>query len=214
MTPFFDIKNLEFKYGETPVFENLNLSLNKGERLGISGNSGCGKSTLLKIIAGLYSPTKGEISLNEKVLSNQNISLEPEFRQVGMIFQDLALFPTMSIEKNIAFGLDHLIKEEAQNRTNELLELIGLFELKDRKPSQISGGQAQRVALARSLAPSPSLLLLDEPFASLDRETAKVIIPQVAKLVDQTQTTCILVSHNPEDLELFCHRQAPFHSFS
>ncbi|MDR1975440.1 MAG: ABC transporter ATP-binding protein [Campylobacteraceae bacterium] len=206
---FLEIKNLFFAYGgkNAPwVLENFNLSMQKGEVLGIAGPSGQGKSTLLRIIAGLERIQKGTICLDGRVMSDAQTSVNPEDRQVGMVFQDYGLFPHMSVADNIAYGLYHLSRKERRKCVRTMLELVRMEELSKRYPYEISGGQQQRVALARSLAPKPKVLLLDEPFSSLDAELKIGIRSEVKEILDATHTTSIFVSHDNADLEAVCDR--------
>ncbi|MGE4570857.1 MAG: ABC transporter ATP-binding protein, partial [Gammaproteobacteria bacterium] len=165
--PYIEIKNVTKKFGDVSAIDNLSLNIYKNEFFSLLGPSGCGKTTLLRILAGFEKPTEGSILLDGEDISQ----VPPHLRPINMMFQSYALFPHMTVEKNIAFGLkqDKLPANEIKDRVDEMLELVQLTELAKRKPNQLSGGQSQRVALARSLAKRPKLLLLDEPLGALDK---------------------------------------------
>ncbi|MCX7695972.1 MAG: ABC transporter ATP-binding protein [Caloramator sp.] len=195
------IKNLSFKYKNAKDYQikNLNLEIEKGEIVALLGPSGSGKSTILRLISGLEIPNEGEIIVNNRVLYNKNIFIEPEKRGIGMVFQDYALFPHMTVEKNILFGIEKINKEEKQRILDEVLELVDMKEYKKRYPHELSGGQQQRVAIARALAPKPSLLLLDEPFSNLDADLKKRIRTEIKDILKKSNTTSIFVTHDIED---------------
>ncbi len=182
--------------GVVPVVDNLSLSLEKGHIGCLLGASGCGKTTVLRAIAGFEPLRAGSISLGATVLSSDSQKVEPEHRNVGMMFQDYALFPHLSVEKNIAFGLRRWHPQRRKLRVNELLCLAGLESSGHRYPHELSGGQQQRVALARALAPEPELLLLDEPFSNLDVDTRERLAFEVRDILKKTGHTAILVTHN------------------
>jgi len=182
--------------GRQAVVENLSLSLERGHIGCLLGASGCGKTTVLRAIAGFEPLRTGRIILDETVLSSVGFQLEPEHRGVGMMFQDYALFPHLTVEKNIAFGLRRLDKDERMQRVNDLLHLVGLEGAGRRYPHELSGGQQQRVALARALAPKPDLLLLDEPFSNLDIDTRERLAFEVRDILKAGQHTALLVTHN------------------
>ena len=151
--------------GET-VLAKIDLKVASSEILSLLGPSGCGKTTLLRSIAGLENPEEGKITICDQVVLDDDISIAPEKRKVGMVFQDAALFPHMTVEQNVAYGLKK--NDPKKQRVSELLEIVGLPNFEKRRPETLSGGQKQRIALARALAPRPSVLLLDEPFSNLD----------------------------------------------
>lgn len=182
--------------GVVPVVDNLSLSLEKGHIGCLLGASGCGKTTVLRAIAGFEPLRAGSISLGATVLSSDSQKVEPEHRNVGMMFQDYALFPHLSVENNIAFGLRRWHPQRRKLRVNELLCLAGLESSGHRYPHELSGGQQQRVALARALAPEPELLLLDEPFSNLDVDTRERLAFEVRDILKKTGHTAILVTHN------------------
>lgn len=188
--------NLLFASG--PATFEVDLDVKTGSLTGLFGPSGSGKTTLLRILAGLTQPEAGFIQVENRVWldTDQRVNLPVQQRKVGMVFQDAALFPNMTVRQNIEFA--------AENRrdpiVNELLELVGLVKLADRKPATLSGGQRQRVALIRALARRPEVLLLDEPFSALDRETRNQLLTELLRLHRQFGTTTVLVSHQQEDI--------------
>jgi iron(III) transport system ATP-binding protein len=198
---FVQIDGLSFTYKNSnePLFEDFSLSFKQGEITVILGESGSGKSTLLRLIAGLELPAKGSISINNNVMNNSWSFVQPEKRGVGMVFQDYALFPHMTVAKNIKFGLHKMNRKEKQERMEELLELVGMKEYFNRYPYELSGGQQQRVALARALAPNPSLILFDEPFSNLDTKLQKQIRDELHSIIKRTGITSIFVTHDEED---------------
>ncbi len=198
------VTNLSITYKNTQVLNDFNLSLKHGDILALLGDSGSGKSSALRFIAGLDTVTSGSIELDGKALSSNGGHLIPaESRGVGMVFQDYALFPHMNIEKNISFGLVAQPKAKQQARVTELLALIGLEGIEKKYPHQLSGGEQQRVALARALAPAPNLLLLDEPFSSLDKNHRDQLVLQVRSILKKAQVTSILVTHDETEADSF-----------
>lgn len=204
-----EIKNLTFAYNkkEENIVENFNLEVEKGEVVALVGASGSGKSTVLRLTAGLEIPDAGEIAIAGQTVAAEYKFLAAEKREVGMVFQDYALFPHLSVEKNIAFGIDHLSKSKRKARVRELLELVNLEGFEKRYPHQLSGGQQQRIALARTLAPGPELLLLDEPFSNLDAELKDKIRRELNQIIKEIGVTTILVSHDREDAEFMQARE-------
>ncbi|KMZ42675.1 MULTISPECIES: ABC transporter ATP-binding protein [Bacillales] len=205
---FFEVKNLTFGYasGNGSVIRDFSLQMNQGEVVGLLGNSGCGKSTLLRLIAGLESPKSGRIQIDGKVLVDQGQFVEPEQRGIGMIFQDYALFPHLTVEQNILFGLHRLSKAERLVRLKEMLALVQLEGYGKRYPHELSGGQQQRVAFARALAPKPAILLMDEPFSNLDAELKTKIRDDLKQMLRAAKMTSILVTHDKADAETICDR--------
>ncbi|MFG0214972.1 ABC transporter ATP-binding protein [Brevibacillus porteri] len=205
---FFEVKNLTFGYasGNGSVIRDFSLQMEQGEVVGLLGNSGCGKSTLLRLIAGLESPKSGRIQIDGKVLVDQGQFVEPEQRGIGMIFQDYALFPHLTVEQNILFGLHRLSKAERLVRLNEMLALVQLEGYGKRYPHELSGGQQQRVAFARALAPRPAILLMDEPFSNLDAELKTKIRDDLKRMLRAAKMTSILVTHDKADAETICDR--------
>jgi iron(III) transport system ATP-binding protein len=178
--------------------DNVSLSLPPGGIGVLIGPSGCGKTSLLRAVAGLEALHSGRVLLEQTVLSDaaQAIHLPPEQRRIGMVFQDYALFPHLSVARNIGFGLHHWSHPERERRVTELLEMVGLADFAQRAPHQLSGGQQQRIALARALAPRPRLLLLDEPFSALDVELRERLAHEVRALLKQMGTAALFVTHD------------------
>ena len=182
--------------GLRTVIPDLNLQLERGQIGCLLGASGCGKSTVLRAIAGFEPVRGGRIVLEGRELSSPQQQVAPERRRVGMMFQDYALFPHMSVARNVGFGLRRASPQEREARVAELLALVGLAHAGDSYPHELSGGQQQRVALARALAPAPELLLLDEPFSNLDTDTREHLAQEVRGILRATGHTAILVTHN------------------
>ncbi|MGQ9826630.1 MAG: ABC transporter ATP-binding protein [Roseiflexus sp.] len=183
----------------TPAVQQVSLQAPRGMLLALLGPSGCGKTTTLRLIAGLEMPDAGEIYLSGRRVAGSGDWIPPEQRQVGMVFQDYALFPHLSVRDNIAFGLKGRSAHERATRVAELLALAGLESLADRYPHQLSGGQQQRVALARALAPNPQVILLDEPFSNLDAVLRKATREEVRRILRQSGATAVFVTHDQEE---------------
>ncbi len=183
------------------ALDGVTLTLQDGQIGALIGPSGCGKTTLLRAVAGLERVRQGEIALGNTTVSSASTHVQPERRQVGMVFQDYALFPHLSVARNIAFGLHRTAKADSTRRVAELLELVGLGHLGERMPHELSGGQQQRVALARALAPQPQLLLLDEPFSNLDVDMRERLAQEVRNILKAERCTALLVTH--DQLEAF-----------
>jgi len=200
MTPLLlRIRDLHFAHGTSPVVRGVDLDLAAGEVVIVVGPSGCGKTTLLRLIAGLERPTRGNIELAGDPLSDGATFVAPEQRPLGMVFQGLALFPHLTVNQNIGFGLSKAPKGERDRRVAEELRSVGLEGLGDRHPHQLSGGQQQRVAIARSLVLRPKVLLMDEPFSDLDARTRRSVRTEVARILREHGTAAIIVSHDRED---------------
>ncbi|MFA7623642.1 MAG: ABC transporter ATP-binding protein [Pusillimonas sp.] len=182
--------------GLLPVVKHLSLGLEKGHIGCLLGASGCGKTTVLRAIAGFEPLRSGTIYLGNILLSSPGFQVEPQERNVGMMFQDYALFPHLTIEKNVGFGLRQWDKDKRIIRVRDMLDLVGLSDVAKRYPHELSGGQQQRVALARALAPEPELLLLDEPFSNLDVDTRERLAFEVRDILKNTGHTALLVTHN------------------
>jgi iron(III) transport system ATP-binding protein len=165
------------------------------------GPSGCGKTSLLRAVAGLEPVAAGSVRMDGRLLADAATHVEPEARRIGMVFQDYALFPHLSVHDNVAFGLEHLPRAQRQARAAEMLDRVGLAHAAKRAPHQLSGGQQQRVALARALAPGPELLLLDEPFSSLDADLRERLAQDIRAILEQSGTTALFVTH--DQLEAF-----------
>ncbi|WP_337287356.1 ABC transporter ATP-binding protein [Candidatus Methylomirabilis sp.] len=189
-----------------PAVEEISFSVEQGEILVLLGPSGCGKTTTLRLIAGFEAPDGGRIEIGGRTVAHNTIFLPPEQRGVGMVFQDYALFPHLTVQENVAFGLRHLGAEQQRNRIAESLDLVGLSTLHGRYPYELSGGQQQRVALARALAPGPQVVLLDEPFSNLDADMRAQIREDVSSILRQAGTTAIFVTHDQEEAFVIADR--------
>jgi len=183
-------------YGEVPAVRDTQLCVERGELVALLGPSGCGKTTLLRLIAGFERPDSGEIMLDGRLVASPRGVVPPERRRVGMVFQDYALFPHLSVAENIAFGVP---RRERRRRLPELLEVVDLEGYERRYPHELSGGQQQRVALARALAPAPSLVLLDEPWSNIDPLLRTAMRDDLAAILRQVGVTVVLVTHDREE---------------
>ena len=186
-----------FDGGKTQVLKNVSFKLKQGNIYSIVGESGSGKTTLIRLICGLETPEKGSITIANEVVNSDTKFVKPEERNVGLVFQDYALFPHMTVEANIAYGLRR--KENKTNRIQEVLGLVGLEGYGNRYPHELSGGQQQRVALARALAPNPKVLILDEPFSNLDAALRNNLRNEIFAIVKSTGVTAIFVTHDTAD---------------
>lgn len=186
-------------FGGRAVVRDVSIALGHGEILSLVGASGCGKSTLLRLIAGLETPSAGAIAIGGRPMSDDSIFVDPEKRGVGFIFQDYALFPHLTVARNVRYGLRGVPSAKAAAIAGEMLERVGLAGFGDRHPHQLSGGEQQRVALARALAPKPHLLLLDEPFSNLDRRLGDRVRARTLALLRELEAAAILVTHDPEE---------------
>ena len=206
------VSNLSVSFDENHVLDGFNLDLQSGDIFALLGDSGSGKSSALRFIAGLESASNGRVALDGNNLSlDGNHSVKPELREIGMVFQDYALFPHMTVFQNISFGIDYLSKKEKIERVQNLLELISLQGIEKKYPHQLSGGEQQRVSLARSLATSPKLLLLDEPFSSLDKSHRDQLVQEVRVILKNAGVTSILVTHDESEAEAFADRVGIIH---
>ncbi|PTQ72210.1 ABC transporter ATP-binding protein [Pseudomonas sp. GV071] len=194
---FLSIQGLHKSYAATSIFSDINCEIGKGEFVTLLGPSGCGKSTLLRCIAGLTEVNGGQILLEGQDL----VPLSPQKRDIGMVFQSYALFPNMSVQQNVAFGLrmQKVSKDDSAKRVKEALDMVELGSFADRYPHQLSGGQCQRVALARSLVTRPRLLLLDEPLSALDARIRKHLREQIRSIQQELGLTTIFVTHDQEE---------------
>ena len=214
-SPILQLRGISktFPNSKTPAVNQVNLELQQGELLGLLGPSGCGKTTLLRIVAGFEKISQGEVELAGKIVSDRNINIPPEKRNTGMVFQDYALFPHLTVAENIAFGLKgkktaanggiflhgRLKNREIQQRIHNVLDLVGLSSLEKRYPHELSGGQQQRVALARAIAPQPALILLDEPLSNLDVQVRHRLREEIRAILKAAGTTAIFVTHDREE---------------
>ena len=202
---FLKIKNLTFFHRKNAlVLNKINLNIDKGEYVSILGSSGSGKTTLLRVIAGLEKQDSGSIMMGNEIISNESIMTAPEKRNIGLVVQDKALFPHLNVIKNIMFGIRN--QSNKQNTANEIMKLFKIEKHKNKFPHELSGGEQQRVALARSLAPNPKLLLLDEPFDGLDVELKSELHNEVQKIVKLKEITVIMVTHDHNEAKLLSDR--------
>ena len=195
---FLEVSQLEVRYAgrAQAAVQGVTLSLKAGDIGVLIGPSGCGKTTLLRAVAGLEPVTGGEIRLTKSVVSSATLSVPPELRRIGMVFQDYALFPHLSVGRNVAFGIHQLPRAEQAARVAEVLKLVGLEGSEHRYPHELSGGQQQRVALARALAPRPQLMLLDEPFSNLDVDLRERLAHEVRGILKAAGATALFVTHD------------------
>lgn len=189
------LENISKSYSKKSVLNNISFDLGENELMALLGESGSGKSTLLRIIAGFEIPDSGEVNMDSTVLVGKNKFIRPEDRDIGLIFQDYALFPHLTVRKNITFGA----KQKDTVEIDKLLNIFGLTEHANKKPNQLSGGQQQRVAIARALAARPKLLLLDEPFSNLDQSLRRIVRAEIKRVQREFGLPIILVTHDPED---------------
>lgn len=194
-----DVDKISVSYDTNEVVNSVSFTLEKGEIGCLLGPSGCGKTTILRAIAGFEPITKGSMKLCDVTVSDAASTMPPEKRNIGMVFQDFALFPHLNIEQNIGFGLRHLKRKEKTERVNQLLQLINLESFNKRYPHELSGGQQQRVALARGLAPKPDLILMDEPFSSMDTDLREELAREVRIILKHENITAILVTHDQNE---------------
>lgn len=204
MTHLLEVDNISCSYGRQVVVADLSFAVTEGHIACLLGPSGCGKTTVLRAIAGFHPVDTGSISITGQAVSTVGYALAPERRQVGMVFQDHALFPHLTVGENVAFGLRRV--SQAARLAGRMLERVGLGGMDKRYPHELSGGQQQRVALARALAPTPNLLLMDEPFSNLDLDTREKLSHEVRDILKDYGTTAILVTHDQHDAFALCDR--------
>ncbi len=197
--PLLSLRSVHFAHDHIPVVRGVDLDLASNEVLIIVGPSGCGKSTLLRLIAGLDLPEHGTITLENVVLSGHGDPVPPEERNLGMVFQGLALFPHLTVKDNVGFGLHRLPKSERRERVEDELKAVGLAGLGHRFPHQLSGGQQQRVAIARAMVLRPKVLLMDEPFSDLDAHTRRQVRGEVVRILREHGAAAIIVTHDRAD---------------
>ncbi|MBT8142342.1 MAG: ABC transporter ATP-binding protein [Gammaproteobacteria bacterium] len=197
------IKNLSHAFANKPVLDDINLVLQNGEIGCLLGPSGSGKTTILRCIAGFETPQQGEIYTNSELISSPAKQVDPHKRHIGMMFQDFALLPHLSVANNVAFGLHQLDKKSRQAKVQEVLQVVGLEDMADKHPHQLSGGQQQRVALARAIAPNPRLILMDEPFSNLDVTLRKRLGADIRRILKHYQITALMVTHDQHEAFVF-----------
>jgi thiamine transport system ATP-binding protein len=205
-----DISDVTVEFGDLTAIDGVSLSVKTGEFFTLVGPSGCGKTTLLRSIAGLESPVSGTIRIGGQDMAGR----PPESRDLGIVFQNYALFPHMSVRENVAYGLQFRdgTAQDSTERVNELLELVDLSGLGDRDPEQLSGGQQQRVALARALAPEPDVLLLDEPLSALDADLREHLRVQIKSIQQDVGITTVYVTHDQSEALAISDRMAVIHN--
>jgi iron(III) transport system ATP-binding protein len=203
------IDDLHHKYNKKEnsnwILNKINLKIENGELLGLLGPSGCGKTTLLRLIAGFEHPYQGRIYLNNKEISNRKKILSPEKRNIGMVFQDYALFPHLTVMENVTFGLKN---KKDRSRVDYLLNVVGLDSFVGRYPHELSGGQKQRLAIARALAPGTNFILLDEPFCSLDIHVKLKLRSELPDILKGCNASGLMVTHDPEEAMSICDKVA------
>jgi iron(III) transport system ATP-binding protein len=193
------LEGVSKSFGATHAVREVSLEIVHGELMAVLGPSGCGKTTLLRLIAGFEDPDRGHVTVGEEIVAGPGGNVPPEKRRVGMVFQDYALFPHLTVEANIAFGLSRRPRDERDALTRGTLELVGLQHKAGRYPHELSGGERQRVALARALAPEPEVVLLDEPFSSLDATLRADLRREVELILRDAEATALLVTHDQEE---------------
>ena len=197
--PVLEIENMYKNFGGNRLLSDLSFSVGKGELLTLLGPSGGGKTTILRCMAGLQEIDRGTIKIHDELVSSPEVLVPPEKRGVGIVFQNLALFPHLTVGQNVSFGINSYDLELYPEKVDDLLELVDLSHKKDCYPNELSGGQKQRIALARSLAPNPSILLLDEPFSSIDAGLRIEMREELRTILKTTGTTTIFVTHDQEE---------------
>ena len=205
MDVLVEVSSVSKRFGRVAAVDRASLSIAPGELVAVLGPSGCGKTTLLRLIAGFEAPDSGTIRIRGSLVAGDGAWVAPERRKVGMVFQDYALFPHLSVAENVGFGLP---RRRRQPRVAELLSLVGLDGLAHRYPHQLSGGEQQRVALARALAPEPELILLDEPWSNVDPHLRSTLRREVVAVLEQLGLTALLVTHDREEALSLAHRVA------
>lgn len=209
MTPLLTVKSITKQFAATPIVQDVSFEVYHGEIFALLGASGCGKTTTLRLIAGFEKADTGVIAIGDRVLEDKKVHIPPESREIGFVFQDFALFPDKNVLENAAFGLSRKMpKKERHANALEILEKVGIAHLHARMPHHLSGGEQQRVALARSLATQPKLLLLDEPFSSLDTGLRQATREEVRGLLKAYGISVVLVTHDQEEALSFAERVA------
>lgn len=191
------INNLSKSFSSKIILSDFNLNLNKGEKIVVYGPSGSGKTTLLRLIAGFESPDKGEIFLRGQLISSSKKIIEPNKRKLGFVFQEASLWPHMTVIKNIKYGLNNT--SNSDEKLKKLIEILEIHDILDKFPWQISGGEARRVSIARTMAPSPDLVLMDEPLVNLDNVLKKNILNKILEIININKTTLMYVTHDKEE---------------
>ena len=199
MKNFLSLQNISLDLDNKEILKGLNLQVDKGEFIAITGSSGAGKTSLLRIICGLESPKEGEILLDNMIIFNKGISVPTEKRNIGLVIQEKVLFPHLTARKNIEFGLSKSSSNESH--VDEILHHLNITKLANKFPHELSGGESQRVALARSIVMKPKLLLLDEPFTGLDTELKSNIYPEIQSILKNNMITSLMVTHDLNEVK-------------
>ncbi|CAM8677127.1 MULTISPECIES: ABC transporter ATP-binding protein [Leclercia] len=208
MLTSISLKGVSYAFGANTVLNQIDLHIEPGSVVALLGPSGCGKSTLLRLLAGLTQPAQGEIHFGDRLVAKSGWALSPEARDIGMVFQDYALWPHMTVAQNVMFPLKmrHVPRQERESRVAQALDRVGLSAFADRKPAGLSGGQQQRVALARAIVAEPRVLLFDEPLSNLDSELRGTLCHEMASLLRQLGTTAVYVTHDRREAEILADR--------
>ena len=194
MKDFLKVKNIDLSFGKEKILNGLNLEIEKGSVVAITGESGSGKTSLLRVICGLESPSNGEIVLDTQTLFNDKISVPTEKRNIGLVIQEKVLFPHLDVRKNIEFGISK--KNSKEDLSNEIMEKLNISDLAKKYPHELSGGESQRVALGRSIIMTPKVLMLDEPFTGLDKKLKTKIYPVIKSILKDNKITSLMVTHD------------------
>lgn len=199
MKEFLKVKNVNLSFNNNEILKELNLTIDQGNFVAITGASGSGKTSLLRVICGLESPNQGEIILDNSLLLNKEIFIPAEKRNIGLVIQEKVLFPHLNARQNIEFGISS--KTDKQNLSNEIMEKLNIKQLAEKYPHELSGGESQRVALARSIVMKPKLLMLDEPFTGLDKDLKMKIYPEIKSILQASKITALMVTHDLNEVK-------------
>ena len=199
MKDFLKLKNINLTFGKEKILDGLNLSINKGQFIAITGVSGSGKTSLLRIICGLEKPNDGEVHLDNNILFNDRISIPTEKRNIGLVIQEKVLFPHLNVKKNIEFGIS--TQNNKQDISKDMMEKLNILDLAKKYPHELSGGESQRVALGRSIVMKPKVLMFDEPFTGLDKELKIKIYPIIKSILLKNEITAIMVTHDLNEVK-------------
>ena len=199
MKEFLKVKNVNLSFNNNEILKELNLTIDQGNFVAITGASGSGKTSLLRVICGLESPNQGEIILDNSLLLNKEIFIPTEKRNIGLVIQEKVLFPHLNARQNIEFGISS--KTDKHNLSNEIMEKLNIKQLAEKYPHELSGGESQRVALARSIVMKPKLLMLDEPFTGLDKDLKMKIYPEIKSILQASKITALMVTHDLNEVK-------------
>ena len=199
MKEFLKVKNVNLSFNNNEILKELNLIIDQGNFVAITGASGSGKTSLLRVICGLESPNQGEIILDNSLLLNKEIFIPTEKRNIGLVIQEKVLFPHLNARQNIEFGISS--KTDKQNLSDEIMEKLNIKQLAEKYPHELSGGESQRVALARSIVMKPKLLMLDEPFTGLDKDLKMKIYPEIKSILQASKITALMVTHDLNEVK-------------